>query len=237
MSSKTTKATTKPTTSKPSEAPTARPTSTDKTVQIKAPNLQIAEFHLVGDAPLVTNRFANKAQIMATQSAGAAGKKGKAREAKDFTACYEAAKHISPEGWCGVHAGGFRAALISACRLVGYKMTLAKLSLFVIADGMDQDGLPIVRIHGEPTMECHHVRNDSGVIDIRARPMWRQWSLNLRVRYDADLFSMEDVANLLMRVGMQVGIGEGRPDSKDSAGMGWGTFTIAEESHERAAAE
>jgi len=27
-------------------------------------------------------------------------------------------------------------------------------------------------------------------------------------------------------VGLQVGIGEGRPDSKNSAGMGWGMFTI-----------
>jgi hypothetical protein len=30
------------------------------------------------------------------------------------------------------------------------------------------------------------------------------------------------------RVGAQVGIGEGRPDSKNSTGMGWGTFEIKE---------
>jgi len=35
------------------------------------------------------------------------------------------------------------------------------------------------------------------------------------------------VTNLLARMGMQVGIGAGRPDSTDSAGMGWGTFRIA----------
>jgi len=29
-----------------------------------------------------------------------------------------------------------------------------------------------------------------------------------------------------MRVGQQVGICEGRPDSKNSAGMGWGLFTL-----------
>jgi len=27
-------------------------------------------------------------------------------------------------------------------------------------------------------------------------------------------------------VGLQVGIGEGRPDSRDSAGLGWGTFKL-----------
>lgn len=223
---------------KPAQQP-ATPAAQDKALQIKAPNLQILEFRLVGDAPLVTNRFANKAKIMATQAAGSKGKtKGKVREGKDFDACYEAAKHVATEGWCGVHAGSFRNGLISACKIVGFKMTHAKLALFVLADGYDRDGVPLVRIHGgQPERHDAPVRNASGVIDIRSRPMWKSWWLNLRVRYDADMFSAEDVANLLMRVGMQVGIGEGRPDSKDSPGVGWGTFVIGEADHERQAAE
>lgn len=48
----------------------------------------------------------------------------------------------------------------------------------------------------------------------------------LRIRFDADLFTKTDIVNLIMRVGAQVGIGEGRPDSKDSAGMGFGLFEI-----------
>lgn len=234
----------KPTISKKSAKPAATTTAgpthspiTEKALQIKAPNFQRLEFLLVGTAPLVTNRFANKAAIMEKQAAGSTGNKGKARDAKDFDACYENAKHKNKAGWCGVHAGGFRQGLISACRTVGFKMTLAKLGLFVLADGVDQDGNPIVRINGQPRMVTHPVRNDSGVIDIRARPMWDEWSINLVVEYDADIFKAEEVANLLMRVGRQVGIGEGRPDSKDSAGMGWGTFSIEEHGHERAAAE
>jgi hypothetical protein len=52
------------------------------------------------------------------------------------------------------------------------------------------------------------------------------WSAEVRVQYDADQFSATDMANLMTRVGTQVGIGEGRPDSKMSAGMGWGTFKL-----------
>jgi hypothetical protein len=48
----------------------------------------------------------------------------------------------------------------------------------------------------------------------------------VRVQYDADQFTATDAANLMTRVGAQVGIGEGRPDSKMSAGMGWGTFKL-----------
>ena len=35
--------------------------------------------------------------------------------------------------------------------------------------------------------------------------------------------------NLIARAGMQVGICEGRPDSSNSTGMGWGTFEISDE--------
>jgi hypothetical protein len=37
---------------------------------------------------------------------------------------------------------------------------------------------------------------------------------------------MTDMFNLISRVGEQVGIGAGRPDSKMSAGQGWGTFRL-----------
>ena len=55
----------------------------------------------------------------------------------------------------------------------------------------------------------------------------------MRIRFDADMFSAADVANLMNRVGAQVGIGEGRPDSKNSAGMGWGLFSIETKTQEK----
>lgn len=196
-------------------------------VTINAPNFQVLEYHLVGTAPLVISRFAAKATLMEKHAAGSTSRKGSKKEPKDFTALYEAAKHRSVDGWDGIHAGAFRAALVSACRLVGFKMTLAKLSLFVLADGFDDEGMPLIRIQGTPEMVTHVTRNATGVPDVRARPMWKKWAADLRVQVDADQFTPKDVTNLLLRVGSQVGIGEGRPDSKMSCGMGWGTFTIA----------
>jgi hypothetical protein len=181
----------------------------------------------------VQNKFSAKAreQMKAKQEAGSVAKKGAKRDPKDFVACYEGAMHRSREGWHGIPAGSFRNAMISACRMVGFKMTHAKLSVFVEADGFDaDDGSPLVKItRGKPEYHEMPVRNESGVVDIRARPMWREgWQARVRVKFDADQFALADVANLLMRAGAQVGIGEGRPDSKSSAGMGWGTFSIAE---------
>ena len=117
--------------------------------------------------------------------------------------------------------------MISACRLVGFKMTLAKLSTFVEADGYDkQDGIPLVRIYGDSHVYTAHTRNATGVVDIRSRPMYSEWACKLRVRYDLDQFKTGDVLNLVSRCGLQVGIGAGRPDSKASAGCGFGLFQV-----------
>jgi hypothetical protein len=206
-------------------------TKTQK-VEIKAPQFEVVEFKIVGTAPLVQHKFSAKAiaQIIATQAAGSQSRGRKVREPKDFNAVYEGAKHVSEDGWCGIPAGAFRNAMISACRTVGFKMTHAKLAAFVLADGFEaDDGTPLVRIYGEPEKHTSYARNDNGSVDIRVRPMWKKWHCIVKVRFDAGMFSATDVANLLMRVGMQVGIGEGRPDSKNSAGLGWGTFELSNE--------
>lgn len=207
-----------------------------KQLEIKAPRLHVLELKIVGTAPYVQHRFSAKAinQIIATQKAGTVAKGKKVREPKDFDEVYTSAMHMSREGWCGIPAGAFRNAMISACRTVGYKMTHAKLAAFVLADGFDKvDGTPLIKIIGTPHRHTAHARNDNGSVDIRMRPMWDEWSAIVRIRYDADMFCEADVANLMMRVGMQVGIGEGRPDSKNSAGMGWGTFELSSEVIER----
>jgi len=57
--------------------------------------------------------------------------------------------------------------------------------------------------------------------------LWKPgWRADVRVTFDADMFEPIDVANLLMRAGLQVGVGEGRNDSKKSCGMGWGSFRL-----------
>ena len=200
-------------------------------VLITPPKLQTAEFLIIGNSPYVQQAFSQKAreQIKGIQEAGSQRKKGKNREAKDFQECYEQSKHYSKDGWIGIPAGAFRAARVSACRLVGFKMTLAKLSIFVEADGFDQiDGTPLIRItKGEPHYSEHPVRLKGDVVDLRARPMWDPgWEALVRITFDEDQFSLTDVSNLLNRVGRQVGLGEGRADSRSSVGMGWGSFSL-----------
>jgi hypothetical protein len=203
-----------------------------KTVQIPAPNFETAKFVICGTAPYVQNKFSTKArQLMrATQEAGSTARKGGKRQPKDFDEAFRQSLHVSEQGWYGIPAGAFRNAMVSACRTVGFRMTLAKLSVFVEADGYDEDGNPLVKItKGEPVYKEDVVRIQM-TTDVRARGMFREgWEAVVNVRYDADQFTAVDIANLMMRVGVQVGIGEGRPDSKTSTGMGWGTFEVINE--------
>lgn len=202
-------------------------------VQITPPNIQTAVFKIIGTAPLVIHRFSQKSKniIAGTMAQGSTSAKGKKREPLDFEATYNGARYISPAGWDGFNVASVRCALISACRLVGFKMTIAKLSLFVEADGRDKSEpeFGLIRIYGKARRLESIARVETGQAYITIRPCYDDWSAKIRVRFDADQFTLQDVTNLLSRVGEQVGLGEGRPDSKDSCGMGWGTFRIEHE--------
>jgi hypothetical protein len=200
-----------------------------ETLVITPPDFRVLELQIQGTSPLLINRFSAKAieQMRAAQEAGGAAKSKKAREPKDFDRLYEDAKHVSEEGWEGFHAASIRNGAISACRAAGVVMTRAKLCIFCLPDGFDRvDGTPLVRITGESEQHVAPTRNQTGVIDLRCRPIYREWRATLRIRYDAGMISSQGVANLIMRLGCQVGIGEGRPDSKASAGLGFGLFEI-----------
>jgi hypothetical protein len=127
--------------------------------------------------------------------------------------------------------------MISACRLVGFKMTLAKMSIFVEADGHDKQEpqIPLIRIHGKPRKQEDMARVDTGQPYVTVRAAYHNWSAKVRVRWDEDQFTIQDISNLLSRVGQQVGLCEGRPDSPNSSGMCWGLFTLGAEQIKQAA--
>lgn len=209
-----------------------KPSKNVKNVAITAPNFEVAGFDIIGDAPYVQLKFSEKTrnQLLADMSKPkVTGGKKKVLPARNYSEEFENAQYREAvHGWNGIPAASFRAAAIRAAKLCGMDMTLAKCTIFVIADGYDADGTPLVKIDGEPELFTSAVRNSGKSVDIRVRAKFWPWKARINMRYDADHFSLDDVTNLLMRIGMQVGIGEGRPNAKSSssAGMGWGTFQL-----------
>lgn len=214
----------------PKSTATPAVSTESKTVTIKAPRFGIAVFHVRGIAPLVIHRFSWKIknQMKQKMETGKAASSKKNREAKLTDDLYEEARYRHADGWDGFNASAIRSAMISACRLVGFKMTLAKLSVFVEADGQDatEPQIPLIRIDGVSVKQEDMARVETGQPYVTVRAAFHDWAAKIRIRFDMDQFTHQDVANLMQRVGLQVGIGEGRPDSKNSAGMGWGLFEI-----------
>lgn len=189
---------------------------------------------LIGETPLKILRFSKKQQdaIMATQQAGSQAGTKKKREPKDFERNYEEAKYRGKTGkeeWLGLNASSIRIGCIETCRVAGFVMTKAKMSVFCMEDGIDiiDHSTPLVRIYGDPEMVVDPVRNDNGSVDLRARVCFKDWRIIARIRFDEDQFSPSDILNLLIRVGQQNGLGEGRMNSKNGCGTGNGVFTVA----------
>jgi hypothetical protein len=200
-------------------------------VTIPAIRIMAARMKVVGRTQLVSNNFSQEAQdqMAEKQRQGSQrGKKGAARPPKDFRKDFLGSLHESTEGWYGFPASSLRQGMVDACRAVGYKMTVAKMGVFVLADGEDKDsGQPLVRIiGGEPEMFTAYVRLADGSPDLKSRGRWKNWQIDLVVEFDADMFGLEDVTNLLNRMGRQVGLGAGRHFSKKSCGQGWGEFYV-----------
>jgi hypothetical protein len=199
------------------------------TLTISPPNFKVIELPVRGTTPLVMHKFSAKARakIAATQEQGDKAKSRKKRDPRDFETDYIDAMHVAVDGWLGIPASAFRQAMIAACRVAGFVMTRAKLAIFVLEDGRDSDGTSMVKItKGIAVPHDSYVRNETGVVDLRRRPMFHEWEAIVRIKFDADMLSATDVVNLLDRAGQQVGILEGRPGSHGSTGCGWGTFEV-----------
>lgn len=207
-------------------------TEEKKHIVISAPNFKTAKFEIEGTAPLVIRRFSlyDQKGVRDNQEEGSTAKSKKKKVAMNLEEICERSRYRigTADGPDGFNASAIRKACISVCRLVSFKMTIAKMSIFTEADGRDylEPQVPLVQIHGACTPQPDHIKTPLGKIQMVLRPAFYDWKAFPRIRWDADQFTIDDVFNLLVRVGMQAGICVGRPDSTNSAGMDWGLFKV-----------
>lgn len=198
-------------------------------IVIPKPKIITLSVRIRGTAPLMICRMDEK-----TQDAIGSKMEGKAqnkKESKNFDAEYKAARYVSTEGWDGVNAVSFRAAMISAARNVeGLTMTALKQAVFVEADGYCPTGTPLIRIlKAKAEKHTGPCRTTTGVTYLRARPLYRDWECVLRLRLNGSLLSAEAALNLLSHAGAWCGVGEWRPTANKSMTGQFGTWEIVSE--------
>ena len=198
-------------------------------ISIPKPDIRVMEVPIIGDARLVVHRWSEKArkEIMDKQ----AGKARKKKEPRDPKEEFNQARYVDvDEGWDGFPVTGIKSALVGACRYCeGITMVMARGVLHVEGEGVDKDGTELIRIHGDgPHMRTDMVRISMGTADIRYRPEFRSWRALVRVRYNANIITEEQLFNLFQLAGLHCGLGEGRPSAPKNT-MDWGYFHPAPE--------
>ena len=193
---------------------TAKKKTTEQ-VGISIPQIAIQRLmvKIVGDSPLITHAWAEKAirQIKDKQ----AKKATKGKEARDPEADYQAAFYRTDGGVPAMPSVAFKSAAVSACRDLDMKMTEARGRFHVEGE--------LIEIIGEPRMREDMVRVGMGTADIRYRPEFVKWSAILPITYNSTQISPEQIINLLNVAGFGVGVGEWRPEKNGQ----YGRFHVA----------
>lgn len=192
-------------------------------VELKPLKLETVSIPIEGTSELIVHAWSEKAKRMILDKQMKVSKAKK--DAKDPREDYEASMYRFPDGRHGFPAGGFKAAIVGACRLFeGVTMTIAKVS--IVVEGTD--GTELVEIKGEPRMREDMVRVGAGLnktADIRYRAGYLPWSAVLTITYNAGAISLEQLVNLVNGAGFG-GIGEWRPSAPSSASGNFGRFRV-----------
>jgi hypothetical protein len=192
----------------------------EQTVEVPELKIHYITMRIVGNSPLCLHAWSEKSKRMIQESQAQKPTQGKKnREPRDPEADFRGAMYLCDDGRPGIPARLFKAAGVAAANDVGQAKTVTKRAFFVMGNILPIDG-------PEPRMDESFVRLESGVADIRYRPIWDEWTVTITIRYNAGIMTAAHIVNLMRTAGFGCGVGEGRPNSPKGVGMDWGTFDV-----------
>jgi hypothetical protein len=176
-------------------------------------SIRQARITLVGDSPLIVHAWSAKAkkEILDKQM-----KKAKsAKEAKDPQALFNEALYRMPgqTDVYGFPSVAFKASAVDACSMVSDMTKVnARGAFHIIGDMVELK-------YGKLSQREDMVRIGMGTADIRIRPEFSGWSVELNIRYNSGVISLDQLATLFNTAGFSIGVGEWRPQRDGSNGM------------------
>ena len=187
----------------------------------------ICKLRLVGDSPLLVHNKLGVTERLHRRYSGPGGK-GSAPKEDNLTddEKYLCAFYVmpgskydppDPRAWYGVPTNGIKKAAVTAIRLTGESdntvVGVISKSFFLLSDGGGLSRLKFEKL----TQDVRGVNVGSGQKtrpELRFRPAFHDWSVNLTIRYNAKLLTPELIANLFMHAGQYVGICELRAEKR-----------------------
>jgi hypothetical protein len=165
---------------------------------------------LVGVSPLICHAWSSKAKREMLEKH--MKKPKQAKSAKDPQKDYEESLYPYPGGGYGFPTIAFKAAAVDACSHVDGITKVEARGAFHI------DG-ELLKINGTPQPREDMVRISMGTADIRYRGEFNPWSVDIPIRYNAGVLSLEQIMHLFEIAGFSIGVGDWRPQRDGSYGM------------------
>jgi hypothetical protein len=195
----------------------------EPTIRLRRLERTVFEIPVRGTAPLIANRWSEKAKQMMLDAQQSAARTKK--DPKDPVANFEAARYRLVDGRDGIPATAFKAAICDAGRFFdGITMTDLKRMIYVDGEVAGQEKL-VPLTYGDVIMREDTPRNANGVADLRYRPQYWPWSATLRISTVKGQFDDESLYALVDAAGLG-GVGEWRPSAPKSKTGTFGTFEV-----------
>lgn len=194
-------------------APTKTAKKDERPIVVQELRRRLLVLPVRGTSPLIVHAWDEKAkQQMRDKQQGRASPGKKAP--KNPQELIEGCKYKDKKGRDCVPAVAFKNAIVTAARYAdGIQMTFLRGAIFVKGTTTDARGNDLIPLTYESiTNREDMVRVGQGTADMRYRPQYNDWSVDLPIEFDEAVISAEIVVNLVRRAGFSVGICEWRPE-------------------------
>lgn len=179
-----------------------------ESVKLKPVVRKLVKLRIVGTSPMIQHQWSEKAKQMMRDKH--AGKKTKNRDIRDPQAEGEQAAYKTMDGKYAIPLTALKSSIIGAAHKdIGCEKTLVRKALFIQSYD-DSMNLPIEC--DEPVIHEDPVKVGMGSTDLRYRPYFDKWSVEVTFEIDAELLTVADLVSLIDRAGFGVGVGERRPE-------------------------
>lgn len=190
-----------------------KPIIPESLVGIPKPNIKTLEVTITGKTALIYHKWTEKAKKMILDKHQKKASKG--REIRNPKQEYKDSFYYNKDGDIAFPAGSIKKAIIGAARSIDdIAMTQIRGAIFVMGD---EDNLIPVK-YEKKEMREDTVRIGRGTAALRYRGQLKGWSINLKIEFNANVFSKEMVLNLLETAGFSQGLGEWRPERNGDYG-------------------
>lgn len=207
-------------------------TQPDK-IYIPAPNLKLMQVTIKGTAPLIYHKWSEKAIRMILdkqlKTVAATSKKEAKNPAQDAVDTF----YVDSDGFIAFPVLCIKNAMVGAARSMrNITMTILRQGIWVVGDPeftrvlssnkeikledikqsifKEQDEDKVTDNKDRTYWRQDMVRVGMGAADIRFRGEIKNWSMKPWIKWNDDLFSQEQILNLLNTAGFSCGLGEWR---------------------------